>query len=67
MTQEVPSNPSHIPSLNSSFILLFFFKNKYWHKIMYFFSTNTLTAIIVVLCQEPLLQEELVYGVCCSD
>lgn len=36
VTQEVPSNPSHIPSLYGSFILQFFYNNKHWHKVMYF-------------------------------
>lgn len=36
MTQELPSSPFHIPSLNGSFILQFFYKNKQWHKIIFF-------------------------------
>lgn len=51
-TWELPFSPFHIPSLNCSFILQLFYKNKHWHKIIYIiyyiFSTNTLTTIIVV-------------------
>ena len=46
MTQELPSSPFHIPSLNGSFILQFFYKNKHWHRIIFFFSTNTLTTVV---------------------
>lgn len=72
MTQELPSSLLHIPSLNGSFVLQFLYKNKHWHKILFFFfffSANTLTITLVAassgLCMS--LLQELVYAVYCSD